>query len=47
MFLKNPIFTIHLFTLDYEKTVFDLHTQLEGEDGVVCVSTRPRAGLLH
>lgn len=22
------------FTLDYEKTMFDLHTQLEGEDGV-------------
>lgn len=35
MFLTNPMFTIHLFTLDYEKTmVVDSHTQLEGEDGV-------------
>lgn len=28
------MFTIHLFTLDYEKTMFDLHNQLEGEDNV-------------
>lgn len=40
MFLMNPLFTIHLFTLNYEKAMFDLHTQLEG-------ACRPGHGLAY